>query len=147
MIDWSTFDRGVFLVNVLGVVYDPTTKKIIIGRRENDPNLKELSWSFPGGMPGYTEDIENYLKKEVKTKTGLDINIKTLFFAKTYPEKREFLSIYYYCTVIGGEVHVGEKFVEVKWVNPSEVTKYFTTSLHSNVLDFLKKLETDTNLV
>lgn len=146
MVDWSTFDRGVFLVNVLGVVYDPIAKRIIIGRRENDPHIKQLSWTFPGGRPGYQEDIENYLKKEVKVKTGLDIDIKMVLFAKTYPEKREFLSIYYYCETVGGEVAAGEKFVEVKWVNPTEVTRYFTTSLHPNVLEFLEKLEAGSGL-
>jgi len=141
MVDWTSFDRGVFLVNVLGVVYDRSTKKIIIGRRENDPHIKELSWTFPGGRPGYEEEMESYLKKEVKVKTGLDIEIRNIFFAKTYPEKREFMSIYYFCEAVRGEAVAGEKFAEVKWVKPTEVRKYFTTSLHPKVLEFLRKLE------
>lgn len=141
MMDWPAFDRGVFLVNVLGVVYDPATKKIIIGRRENDPHLKELSWTFPGGRPGYQDEVETYLKHEVRVKIGLEIGVKRIFFAKTYPEKREFLSIYYYCEVSGGEAVAGEKFVEIKWVRPTEVKNYFTTSLHPTVAEFLEKLE------
>jgi len=43
MIDFNQFDKGVFIVNVLGVVYDPKTKLILIGHRENDPFIKELS--------------------------------------------------------------------------------------------------------
>jgi len=45
-LNWSEFDRGVFLVNVLGIVYNPKTKKILIGLRENDPYVPELSWQF-----------------------------------------------------------------------------------------------------
>jgi len=139
--DWSQFDKGVFLVNVLGIVFNPKTKKILIGKRENDPHIKELSWTFPGGRPAYKSDLEIYLKKEIKTKTGLDINVKKIVFAKTYPEKREFLSVYYLCEVIGGEERVGESFVEIKWVKSTEVQKYFTTSLHPKLFEYLKSLE------
>lgn len=139
--NWAQFDKGTFLVNVLGIVYNPKTRQILIGKREKDPFIKELSWAFPGGRPAYKEDLEFYLKQEVKTKTGLDIDVKKIIFAKTYPEKREFLSIYYFCEIVGGKEKTGEKFVELKWVKPTDIQKYFTTSLHPNLLDFLKTLE------
>ena len=139
--DWKQFDRGVFLVNVLGIIYNPKTRQILIGKREDDPYIKELSWCFPGGRPGYNNDIEFYLKHEIKIKTGLEVDVKKVIFAKTYPEKQEFLSIYYYCEVSGGKEKAGEKFVELKWVKPSDVQKYFTTSLHPRLLDFLKTLD------
>lgn len=139
--EWKQFEKGVFLINVLGIVYNPKTKQILIGRRENDPYIKELSWCFPGGRPSYKRDIEEDLKHEIKIKTGLEVDVKKVIFAKTYPEKREFLSIYYYCEVVGGEEKAGEKFVEVKWVKPSDVKRYFTTSLHPNLFNYLKTLE------
>jgi len=139
--DWTQFDRGVFLVNVLGIVYNPKTRQILIGKREKDPYIKELSWTFPGGRPAYNEELEFYLKNKIKIKTGLDVNVKKIVFAKTYPEKREFLSIYYFCEVVGGKEKAGEKFVEIKWVKPTDVQKYFTTSLHPNLLEYLKTLE------
>ena len=138
--DLQKFDRGVFLVNVLGIVYNPETKKILIGKREDDPYLKELSWSFPGGRPEYKDDIEYYLESEIKNKTGVEIEVKDVVFAKTYPEQRKFLSIYYYCEVIGGTEKAGEKFSEIKWIIPIEVQKYFTTSIHPILMDYLRKL-------
>ena len=30
--DWAQFEKGVFLVNVLGIVYDSRTRLILIGR-------------------------------------------------------------------------------------------------------------------
>jgi len=140
-LDWSSFDRGVFLLNVLGVVRDPKTGMIIIGRRENDPFIKQLSWTFPGGRPAYDKDLEFYLKHETKIKTGLDIEVKDVVFAKTYPENRNFLAIYYDCEVVGGTAKAGEKFVEVKWIKPTEVRRYFTTSLHPVLLRHLESLE------
>jgi ADP-ribose pyrophosphatase YjhB (NUDIX family) len=139
--DWTQFDKGVFLVNVLGIVYDSKTRQILIGRRENDPYIKELSWAFPGGRPAYQEDLEFYLKQEIRKKTGTEVTVKQVVFAKTYPEKREFLSIYYLCEFAGGEAKPGEKFTEVKWINPTAVQQYFTTSLHPKLLEYLKTLE------
>jgi len=137
---WQQFEKGVFLINLLGIIYDKKTKKILIGKRENDPYLKKLSWCFPGGGPEYKEDLEFYLKKEVAKKTGLKIRVKEIVFAKTYPEKREFLSLYFTCEVSGGKEKSGESFKELKWVKPTEVKKYFTTSLHPKLFAYLKSL-------
>lgn len=140
---WDEFDKGVFLVNLLGIIYDPKTRKVLIGKRENDPHIKEISWVFPGGRPGYNNDLENHLQAEIKDKTGLDVKVKNVVFAKTYPEKREFLSVYYYCEceVVSGEEKPSESLVELKWVKPSEVGNYFTTSLHPKLLEYLKTLD------
>ncbi len=138
--NWSQFNKGIFLVNVLGIVYDFKTKRILIGKRENDPYIKELSWCFPGGRPNYNDDLEFYLKSEVKAKTNVNVEIEQVIFAKTYPEKREFLSIYYLCKPIENVAKAGDGFVEVKWIKPIEVNRYFTTSIHPKILQFLKKL-------
>lgn len=140
-LDWSQFDKGVFLINVLGIVYDPKTKKILIGRRENDPYIKNLSWAFPGGRPAYDQDLEFYLKNEIKNKTGIKIEIKKIVFAKTYPENRKFLSIYYLCHPISGAGKANKKFVELKWIKPAEVKNYFTTSLHPELFKYLETLD------
>lgn len=138
--NWNQFDRGVFLVNVLAIIHNSKTKNILVGRRENDQFIKELTWCFPGGRPDYQEDLEKYLKIEVKKKTNLEIEPQKVIFAKTYPEKREFLSIYYLCDLVKGEEKLGEKFVELKWIKPLEVKNYFTTSLHPKLLELLEKL-------
>lgn len=139
--DWEKFDRGVYLVNVLGIIYNPSTHQILIGRRENDPNIKELTWCFPGGRPAYDEDLEKYLKEEIKKKTDLDISDEDVVFAKTYPENRQFLSIYYICKTNATEAKAAESFKEVKWIAPQDVEKYFTTSIHPKILEILKELK------
>jgi len=138
--DFNQFDRGVFVLNVLGVIYNTKNKKILIGRRENDPFIQELTWCFPGGRPAYEEDLEYYLKLEIKKKTGLEVEIRNSVFAKTYPEDRRFLSIYYLCHTDLDSGVAGEKFVEIKWIDPTEVKKYFTTSIHPKLLKILKEL-------
>ena len=139
--EWEKFDRGVFLVNVVGIVFNQKNKKILIGRRENDPHIKELKWCFPGGRPDYNEELEDALKKEIKKKTNLKVESLGAVFAKTYPEKREFLTIYYLCEAIGGKEKAGEKFSEIKWVNPEEIEKYFTTSFHPKLKEYIINLK------
>lgn len=139
--NWERFDRGVYLVNVLGIIYDSKNRNILIGLRKNDPFIKELTWCFPGGRPGYSEDLEYYLIEEIKKKTNLKVEIESIIFAKTYPEDRKFLSIYYFCKAKAGSEKAGEKFKELKWIKPLEIINYFTTSLHPKLLEYLNDLE------
>lgn len=81
--------------------------------------------------------MEDGLKREVKKKTGLDIESLGTIFSKTYPENRKFLTIYYLCEVIGGKEKPGEKFKEMKWVKPEELEKYFTTSFHPKLKEYI----------
>lgn len=135
------FDRGVFLVNVLGIVFNPKTRKILIGKREKDPYVPKLGWCFPGGRPEYGKDMENELKREIKKKTGLNVESLGAIFARAVPEKKEFLLIYYLCEVTGGKEKSGEKFKEIKWVKPEELQKYFTTSFHPKLKEYILNLK------
>lgn len=141
---WSlNITRGIFLVNVVGIVFNPKTKKILIGRREKDPYVKRLTWCFPGGSPSYNLPLEESLKRSIKRKTGLNVKVQKLIYARFYPEKKTIMSLYYWCLCepVGGKERPGEKFVEIKWIKPTQITKYFTTSYHPIVLNFLRKLE------
>ncbi len=129
---------GQFLVTLQAIVYNTRTKKILIGLRKNDPNIEKLSWTFIGGK-AEDEELEVSLKKTVKKKTGLDIDVKNIVHAKTYPENRKIISIYF-CTESETEQTDNKGFKELKWIDPKEVRNYFTTSIHPKVLKFLEKL-------
>jgi len=130
-------DKGVFVVNLLAVIYDAKTKKFLIVRRENDPYFKELTWCFPGEMPEYGERLGVGIKKIIKKHVGYDVEILGEIFSKVYPEKEEFLSIYYLCKISGGEESLSDLFKESKWVGPEEFEKYFTTSFHPRLKEYL----------
>ena len=130
-----------FNVVLLGIIYDPSTKKILIGRRENDPYVSELSWVFPGGRLNSGEDMEEAIKKRIKEKTGLAIENLGAVFSKVYPEKKELLSIYFLCEVVSGEEKAGTDFKELKWVKPEELEKHFTTSFHQHLKEYILNLK------
>lgn len=129
-----------FKVIVLGIVFNPEKRKILIGRRENDAYIKKLTWCFPGGDVNSGEEPEEVLKKEIKIKTGLEVENLGAVFSKIYPEKKDFLAIYYLCEVIGGKEKAREKFKEIKWVKPDELEKYFTTSFHPKLKEYIMNI-------
>lgn len=133
-------DKQKFEVVILGIIFDPKTKKILIGRRENDPNIPELTWCFPGGELLVGEEIDAALKKKVKLKTGYDIKNLGTFFSKTYPEKSNLLAVYFLTQVFEGEEKPGDDLIELKWVEPKELENYFTTSFHKKLKKFLLEL-------
>ncbi len=129
-----------FNVLVLGIVFDPKEKKILIGRRENDPHVPELSWCFPGGDLEKDGEMNKTLKDRIREQTGLEVSNLGAVFAKTYEEKRDLVSIYFLCEVLKGDMKAGGKMKELKWVNPSEIKDYFTTSFHPRLKEYLDNI-------
>jgi ADP-ribose pyrophosphatase YjhB (NUDIX family) len=140
-IKWEELERGVYLVNVLGVIYNPKEKKILIGKRENDEYVPELGWCFPGGRPEYGEDLEEGLKREIEKKTGLKIESLGSIFSRVPDENDKFILIYYLCEKTGGEGKAGEKFTEIKWVKPEELEEYFKTSFDPRLKEYIENLK------
>ncbi|MFB6246547.1 MAG: NUDIX hydrolase [Candidatus Pacearchaeota archaeon] len=126
---------------VLGILFDPETKKILIGKRKKDENIKELTWAFPGGRPEYGEELEDSIKREIKEETNYDAESLGVIHAKTYPEKRDLLSIYFLCELTGGEGNPQDDFDEIKWVEPSEIENYFSTSFHPRLKEYIEGLK------
>lgn len=132
--------RGVYYPIVLGIIFDTKTKKILIGRRKDPKDIKGLTWAFPGGRPEHGEELEEAVKREVKEETNLNVESMGIIFAKTYPEKRDLLAIYFLCGITGGKLKPNEDFSEVKWVSPEQLKNYFTTSLHPKLKEYLEGL-------
>ncbi|MEX0920809.1 MAG: NUDIX domain-containing protein [Candidatus Pacearchaeota archaeon] len=130
-----------FKVALLGVIFDPEKKKILIGRRENDPHIPKLTWSFPGGKLTLGRDVEKALKDKIKRKTGLSIENLGSIYSRTPPEKKDLLLIYFLCEVVKGNEKAGDDFLELKWVRPEELEKYFTTSFHPHMKEYILNLK------
>ncbi len=130
-----------FKVILLGIIFDPKTKKILIGRRENDPYVPKLKWTPPGGriIPG--QSLENSLKMKIKEQTGFEIENLGNIFAMIPEEKKEFILLLYLCEVIRGKERVGGNLKEIKWVKPEELDSYFTIAYHSHLREYILNLK------
>jgi len=77
-----------FEVVALGVILDTKTKKILIGKREHNPPIKNLDWTLPGGRVNNGEDVDEALKRGIKEKTGLEVENLGAIFAQAPPKKK-----------------------------------------------------------
>lgn len=133
-------DKPKFEVLALGIILDPLKKKILIGRRENDPKIPELTWCFPGGRLNVGEDIDHALKRNLKLKTGYVVKNVGTYFSQTHEEDPSLLSVMFLTTVFEGKEKPGDDIIELKWVSPKELEKHFSTSMHPKLRKFLLEL-------
>jgi len=128
-----------FEVVILGILFDPRNKKIMIAKRQKDQH-PNLVWCFPGGRLNHGKDVDIALKEKMKLKTGYLIKNLGAIFSKTYPEKPNLLSVYFLTEAFQGQEKPGDDIVELKWVNPKELHKFLTTSFHPKLRQFLEEL-------
>jgi len=135
------YPRGIFRVVVLGIIFDPKEKKILIGKRKEDQYVPKISWAFPGGSPEYGESLEQTLIREIKEEVDIEIANLGTIFARVPEEKDELILIYHLCEKIDGEEKPGDDFTEFKWVSPEELENYFTTSFHPHLKEYILNLK------
>ncbi len=133
--------NGFFLVTMPAIIFDTTKRKILIGRREKDPYIKSLKWCFPSCRPTYHESVNQTLKRRVKEKTGMKIENLGPVYSRILDENDNFLLIYYLCEATGGKEKPGDDLVELKWVKPEELEKYFTTSFDPDLKEYIMNLK------
>jgi len=134
-------ERGVFKVVMLGIIFDPKEKKILIGRRENDPHIKNLSWVFPGGKLKHNETAEQNIIREIKEETGLTVEDLGTVFSKIPPEDNSLLLIYHLCEATGGNEKPAGDLKELKWVKPEDLEKHFTTDFPPILKEYILNLK------
>lgn len=119
--------------------------KVLIGRRKDkDPYVSELTWVFPGGRLT-SLDFEKDVAREVRIETGLRVKVKSLVSARVHPDSGhksvQVVLLYFHCVPVAGELRLSKELVELKWVKPMQVFRYFTTSVSDEVTRFLSVLE------
>ncbi|MFW6233675.1 MAG: NUDIX hydrolase [Nanoarchaeota archaeon] len=129
-----------FNVLALGIIFDPKEKKILIGKRENDPYIPELTWCIPGTSVKNSEDVDKALKRGLKEKTGYIVKNIGTFFSETHEQKPDLLSVYFLTQVFEGQEKPGGDIKELKWISPKEIDNYCSTNLHRKLKEFLNEL-------
>lgn len=133
-------NKDKFEVIVLGIIFNPQTKKILIGRRENDPYIKELTWCFPGGKLELNKDVDIVLKEKMKLKTGYKIKNLGSIFSNVEEKRPNQVEIYFLTEAFEGKEKSGDDIHELKWISPKEIENHFTTPIHRKLKKFLLEL-------
>lgn len=141
MKDLTPDGENSFMVVLLGIIFDPEKRQILIIRRGEDEYINKLKWAFPGGGANSKDKLEDTLMQKVKEETGYNVEILGSVFARILPEKKDLVLVYYLCEVIGGEERASNDAEELKWVKPEELRKYFTTSFEPILEEYITNLK------
>jgi hypothetical protein len=129
---------------VLGIGIINKKNKVLIGLRKNpDPNIKNLTWTFPSGRFN-TLNFESELVRNIVHETGLQTAMLQMVHARVIPDSPKkslrIIGLYYHCKIISGKLNPGGDFKELKWIDASDASKYFTTSISDAITNFLGRL-------
>jgi len=123
-----------FYVRIIGIVFDPAQKRILIGKNKKDKN-----YSFVDGKLSHDKELNESLKKIIKEKTGYYISNLGSIFAGV--KKKEELVIYFLCEIKEGREELGKGVKEIKWVNPEELDDYFNIAYHPHLREYILNLK------
>jgi 8-oxo-dGTP pyrophosphatase MutT (NUDIX family) len=127
----------------LGII-EKKGKVLIEKRKGKDEHVVDLTWVFPGGKIE-SLDFKSEIKREIKEETNIDVDVKNIIHARLIPDspdkKTNIVALYFHCKYISGKEKMGKEVSELKWVKPTTVSEYFTTSTCDTVMRFLEEVE------
>ncbi len=125
-----------FKVKIVGVIFDPKKRKILIGKGKG-----EKRYSFLEGNLVPEEEIDKELKRLTKEKTGFIIhNLGTIYSENALPDKEE-IKIYFLCEATEGEEKKGQNVEELVWIKPSEAEKKLEVKFPTRLREFVTGLQ------
>ena len=129
-----------FKVVLVGIIYNPEKRKILIGKGNIDPNSK-TGWCCPGTRLKQGEDLDKKLKQKILEQTGYQVkNLGTIFVRTPKSEKNAFI-VYFLCETFKGIEKPGGGLNELKWINPIDTQKYFTKNMNTRLKEYFKSLD------
>ena len=124
-----------FEVIILGIIFNPATRQVLIGKAKGDKN-----WSFLEGDLKHNEELDVGIKKVAKEKTGYDVKNLGAIFAKNCLEDKDELELYFLCEIASGEEKKGENVEELKWIKPNQVEEYLNQTLPTRLKEYITNL-------
>ena len=124
---------------VKGILYRDGRILIAKLRYKNDL-ITRMQWTFPFKKIDDGESPRTEIKK-VFSGLGLNINAGR-FLLKAIPSENPKVEEYYYeSKYLGGILTNSDKYSEFAWVRPTQVLKFFTTSINNDLMNYLRTLE------
>lgn len=143
---WQIKSNSEMTILIIGLAIIIANGKVLIGaRKHKDPWVENLTWVFPGGR-FESLNFEKGVKKQVKKEAGIDVTVKNLVAARITPDSGfksvQIVALYFHCEPVKiQKTKPGGDLKKLKWVKPTDVFKYFTTSTCDEVTKFLAAIE------
>jgi len=130
-----------FKVMLVGIIFDPATKKILLAKRKKNPEHHcEYKWCFPGGKLFPGEEVNTEFKKIIKEKTGYKIKMLGPVFSGLHPIKKDYIAMYFLSEAYAGKQKPGMDIIDLKWVKAKEVKKRIEEVYTKGVEEHIKYL-------
>ena len=124
-----------FKVKIIGILFNPSTRRILVGKNKGDKNL-----SFLEGDLKSDEELDVGLKRVAREKTGYLVHNLGAIYAKNKLKEKDALQIYFLCEATEGREKSGKRVAELRWVKPSEVEKLINEKLPTRLKEYLLNL-------
>lgn len=121
-----------FNVKIVGILFNPKARKILVGKNQGD---KELS--FLEGDLGYDEELDVKLKRVAKEKTGYIIHNLGAVYAENKLKNKDELDIYFLCEATEGKEKPGKNVAELKWIDPKDAEKQLKKKLPTRLKGYI----------
>ena len=121
-----------FKVKIIGILFNPSARKILVGKNKGDKNL-----SFLEGDLKCDEELDVSLKKMAKDKTGYIVHNLGAIYAENKLKDKKMLQMYFLCEATEGKEKPGKNVSELKWINPKEVEKFIKVKLPTRLREYI----------
>ncbi len=126
-------EKKKFFVKLIGIIFDPVKRKILLGRRKD-----EKYFSFLRGYLNYDEDLDLELKRITKERTGYKIhNLGAVFAKNNIAQDEKTLELYFLCEATEGKEKKGPKIAELKWIKAKEFGKLTNKKVPPRLKEYL----------
>lgn len=124
-----------FKVKIIGILFNPSARKILVGRNKGEENL-----SFLEGDLKYDEGLDIGLKRVAKEKTGYTVHNLGAVYAENKLKEKDELRLYFLCEATEGKEKPGQKVEELKWISPKDVTNFIKEKLPTRLKEYILNL-------
>ena len=124
-----------FKVKIIGILFKPEMRKILVGKNKGDGEL-----SFLEGDLKYNEELDVALKRVAKEKTGYKIHNLGAVYAENMLNKKDELRLYFLCEATEGKETPGPKVEELKWISPKDVENFIKEKIPTRLKEYIFNL-------
>ncbi|MCA9623379.1 MAG: (deoxy)nucleoside triphosphate pyrophosphohydrolase [Myxococcales bacterium] len=123
-------------IRVVSAVIGRDGRYLITQRREQA--ALPLLWEFPGGRVEEGESDAEALRREIRHRLAVDVEVGELISFVTHPYERYIVDLYLYdCTLVGGEP-VAQAVRDFRWATSEEFDAFkFTPADESSMAKLL----------
>lgn len=116
--------------------------KVLIAKlRNKEPLIPRMSWTFPFVQLKEEESPRIAIKRFFENELKIAIEVGKFLFKENPSENPKIEMYFYELKHKSGNVINSKNFSEFSWILPTQVIKYFTTSVSRELLDYLTFLE------